>query len=203
MAKRKTAQERTVTRLANELRRKSKPRLHPQLVEPADESPDPTFPTLGDEELLAQQHAEELDALGSDPEPPEPGESPEDDAERKQSIVKPKFKHRYIEHAKELGTNSKIAKRSNWDWLSQQLAAFCLDSKGKINIDLFTDVLEANGVDHSKWNRTVPGWQGRLRMTGRVALQKRVAESGKLLWPNDLEPSEAPQEWRNLYLPKE
>ena len=103
------------------------------------------------------------------------------------SIVKPKYKDKYIENAKAVGAKGKAARRSNWDWLSQMLATYCLSDKGKIDIGAFTDVLDANGVDHSKWLNRTKGWEGRFRMTGRVALQRKVADSGRLVWPDGTE----------------
>jgi len=117
------------------------------------------------------------------------------------SIVKDKFKVKYIENAKALGATSKAAKRSNWDWLSQQLAAACLSDKGKIEIGAFKDILDANGVDHSRWTNQNKGWEGRFRMTGRVALQKVVANNGKLLTPGGTE-IEAPTEFIAKYKTK-
>jgi len=117
------------------------------------------------------------------------------------SIVKDKFKVRYIENAKLLGVNTKAAKRSNWDWLSQTLAAACLSDKGKIEIGAFTDILDANGVDHSRWTNKNKGWEGRFRMTGRVALQKIVANAGQLVLPGG-ETVEAPHDWRVRYQTK-
>jgi len=117
------------------------------------------------------------------------------------SIVKDKFKVKYIENAKAMGATSKAAKRSNWDWLSQQLAAACLSDKGKIEIGAFTDILEANGVDHSRWTNKNKGWEGRFRMTGRVALQKVVANAGKLVTPGGTE-IEAPTEFIAKYKTK-
>ena len=119
----------------------------------------------------------------------------EDEEKVPNSIVKDKFKVKYIENAVAQGLTSKAAKRSNWDWLSQQLATFCLSDKGKIDIGAFTDVLDANGIDHSKWTNRNKGWEGRFRMTGRVALQKVVANSGVLKWPGELEDTAAPSEF--------
>lgn len=96
------------------------------------------------------------------------------------SVVKDKFKTRYIENAKAAGETSKAAKRSNWDWLAQTLAEHCLGDKGKIDINKFVDILDANGVDHSRWTNRNKGWEGRFRMTGRVALQKIVAQNNLL-----------------------
>ena len=94
------------------------------------------------------------------------------------SVVKGKYKHRYAERAASAGLG-KVAQRSCWDWLAQELAAECLDGS-KIDIGRFLGTLEANGVDHSRWNNRSKGWEGRLRMTGRLALQRVVAEQGFL-----------------------
>lgn len=96
------------------------------------------------------------------------------------SVVKDKFKTRYIENAKAGGFTGKAAKRSSWDWLAQTIAEQCLVEKEKIDIGRFTDLLDANGVDHSRWTNRNKGWEGRFRMTGRVALQKIVAANGVL-----------------------
>jgi hypothetical protein len=141
----------------------------------------------------------------NDDEPVEDGDPVEEPAGEERvpnSIVKAKFKDKYIENAKAQGLTSKAAKRSNWDWLSQQLATFCLSDKGKIDIGSFTDVLDANGIDHSKWTNKNKGWEGRFRMTGRVALQKVVANTGFLKWPGELQASEAPDEWRARFKTK-
>jgi hypothetical protein len=55
-------------------------------------------------------------------------------------------------------------------------------------------VLDANGVDHSRWQNRSKGWEGRLRMTGRLALQRVVAEAG-ILKTADGEELVAPAEW--------
>jgi hypothetical protein len=117
------------------------------------------------------------------------------------SIVKDKFKAKYAENAVLIGDTRKQVKRSNWDWLSQQLAVACLSEKGKIDIGAFTDVLDANGVDHSRWTNRNRGWEGRFRMTGRVALQKVVANSGRLITPGGTV-LEAPEDFIAKYKTK-
>lgn len=104
----------------------------------------------------------------------------EEDNKKPNSVVAVKFKEKYLANARERGIPGKAAKRSNWDWLAENLAKLCLDEKHKISIGRFTDVLELNGVDHSKWTNRNKGWEGRFRMTGRVALQKVVANNGVL-----------------------
>lgn len=110
------------------------------------------------------------------------------------SVVKPTYKVKYRDRARERGNTGKAAKRSTWDWLAQEIAAVALTDKAKLRVDDFLALLDANGVDHSRWTNRSPGWEGRLRMTGRLALQKVVAERGELaLLDGDSKP--APAEW--------
>ena len=112
-----------------------------------------------------------------------------EDNKKANSVVAVKFKEKYLANAREKGIAGKAAKRSNWDWLAENLAKLCLDDKHKISIEKFTDILDANGVDHSKWTNRNKGWEGRFRMTGRVALQKVVANNGVMKTPDgDLTP---------------
>jgi hypothetical protein len=103
----------------------------------------------------------------------------ESDNAKPSSVVKPAYKHRYAERAAASGLG-KRAQRSCWDWLAQSLAGECLDDQSRISIDRFLTVLDLNGVDHSRWTNRSKGWEGRLRMTGRLALQRVVASSGVL-----------------------
>src|SRR4051812_7991942 len=108
------------------------------------------------------------------------------------SGVKSTYKHPYAERAATAGLG-KVAQRSCWDWLAQQLAGECLTGS-KISIVKFLAVLDANGVDHSRWQNRSKGWEGRLRMTGRLALQRVVAEAG-VLKTADGDELVAPAEW--------
>ena len=114
------------------------------------------------------------------------------------SVVNRKYKIRYKERAKAGGHRSKAAKRSAWDWLAQELAAATLNEKAKLRVDDFLALLDANGVDHSRWTNRSPGWEGRLRMTGRLALQRVVAETGELFFA-DGDSKPAPEEWVAKY----
>jgi hypothetical protein len=116
----------------------------------------------------------------------------EADNAKPSSVVKTAYKKRYAERAAAQG-GGKISQRSCWDWLAQELAAECLDGT-KINIDWFLATLDANGVDHSRWTNRNKGWEGRLRMTGRLALQKVVAAQGHLK-TRDGGTLEAPADW--------
>lgn len=110
------------------------------------------------------------------------------------SVVKPAYKHKYADRAKEAGIGRKAAQRSTWDWLAQSIAAICLREKDRIDIGAFCALLGANGIDHTKWPNRSKGWEGRLRMTGRLALQRVVAEAG-VLHTADEEELVPPAEW--------
>ena len=117
-----------------------------------------------------------------------------DEIEKPRSVVKSAYKAKYAQKAAGAGIKRKAAQRSTWDWLAQNIAGECLDEKDHIDIERFLALLDANGVDHSRWTNRNKGWEGRLRMTGRLALQKVVAEATLLKTP-DGEEIEAPAEW--------
>lgn len=121
-----------------------------------------------------------------------------EDNAKARSVVKTAYKAKYAERAVASGLSRKAAQRSTWDWLAVSLAGECLGKNDRIDIDRFLSTLEANGVDHSKWQNRSKGWEGRLRMTGRLALQKVVAETG-ILKTADGEELEAPAEWVAKY----
>lgn len=114
------------------------------------------------------------------------------------SVVKAAYKAKYAEREAAMkrrpkGLSRKVLARCNGDWLALELARYTLDEKGELIVALFEQVLDENGVKHSHWNRTTKGWQGRLRMTGRLALQRVVAEAGALVV--DGEKHDAPKAW--------
>lgn len=123
-----------------------------------------------------------------------------EDTARKGSVVARTYKQKYAERAMEIkrkpkGVSKKAIARGNGDWLHLTLAKLTLDEKGKLRVGDFEAILDANGIQHSHWNRTTPGWQGRLRMTGRLALQRVVAEAdGELVLP-DGSTEKAPRTW--------
>ena len=109
------------------------------------------------------------------------------DITRSNSVVKGAYKAKYAERAlamtrKPKDVALKALKRSCADWLAIELARRTLTEgkKPQLIVDAFEAILDANGVPHRHWNRTTKGWQGRLRMTGRLALQRVVAEAGEL-----------------------
>lgn len=121
------------------------------------------------------------------------------DAARARSVVKPTYKLAYAAKALEArlpkGVSRKVAARSSGDWLALTLAKHCIVGKNTLDVEKFEAILDANGVEHRHWNRTTKGWQGRLRMTGRLALQRVVAEAdGELELPNG-ERVVAPRNW--------
>jgi hypothetical protein len=99
----------------------------------------------------------------------------EDEDERSGSVVSASYRAKYAEagHPNTCG-----------DWLANILNDQCLNKAG-FNDELFEQICTLNGVDLSKYNRTTRGWQGRLRMTGRNLLARRVAINDQLVLPND------------------
>lgn len=116
------------------------------------------------------------------------------DNEKARSVVAVGYKRRYAERAANAGHKRKAAQRSAWDWLAETLAGEVLGAKDRLDVDRFLALLDANGVDHSRWQNRSKGWEGRLRMTGRLALQRVVAEAG-VLRTADGEELEAPAAW--------
>jgi hypothetical protein len=66
------------------------------------------------------------------------------------------------------------------DELAILLNNLCLNKAG-VNIQLFEEICEANGIKLTRYNRTTRGWQGRLRMTGRNLLTKHLKNNGGVL----------------------
>jgi hypothetical protein len=94
------------------------------------------------------------------------------------------------------------------DALAELLNSICSNKAGT-NLALFERICEANNVDLTKYNRTNKGWQGRLRMTGRNLLAKRVVENhGRVFMPEGMgqEYYQLDSEWvytaANKYKPK-
>ena len=111
------------------------------------------------------------------------------------SVVRSNYKKLYAARASEAGLG-KVAQRSCWDWLAQQLAGEALVD-GKLHEERFRALLDANGVRNEHWgtgDKRTKGWEGRLRMTGRLALQRVVAKQGHLKTP-DGEELVAPADW--------
>lgn len=116
----------------------------------------------------------------------------EEEGSKGGSVVSSKYRTRYAEmgHPTHCG-----------DWLAELLNNYCI---GDRNTDLETAerIFALNGVDTSKYKREGVGWQGRIRMTGRNLLAKKVFAAGKIVVPdtNGQHPDqtvtiEAPADW--------
>lgn len=118
------------------------------------------------------------------------------------SVVGRAYKAKYAERAKEAklpkGTDRRAVARSCGDWLALTLAGLCLDERRKLKVAEFEAILEANGIEHSHWNRTTKGWEGRLRMTGGLALRTAVARE-ELFFTPGAEPVVPPRSWIAKY----
>ena len=115
------------------------------------------------------------------------------------SVVKSAYKAKYAQRVLDgargkKGVSKKAQARSCGDWLALELAARVLDSKNKLVLEAFLAILDANHVDHSRWTNRSKGWEGRLRMTGRLALQKVVANEEQLYLPDGVI-LRAPKSW--------
>lgn len=103
------------------------------------------------------------------------------------TVVKVLYKHRYQDQAKARGLTDKASRRGNGDWLQRELQAECNNAKtGEFDLVRFEAILDANGIDHSRWNRTTLGWKGRIRMSGSIALRGVVGKTGKLQTPEGI-----------------
>jgi hypothetical protein len=114
------------------------------------------------------------------------------------SVVRSQYKARYAQREAAMtrrpkGISRKALARSSGDWLAIELARYALDDKAKLIVALFDQVLSDNGIDPTRWNRTTKGWQGRLRMSGRLALEPIVAAQGFVAI--DGEQIAAPKSW--------
>ena len=116
----------------------------------------------------------------------------EDDKDVGGSVVKSEYRIRYAEagHPNHCG-----------DWLAETLNSLIL-GKTQTDLEKFEELCALNGVDTTKYKREGTGWQGRIRMTGRNLLAKRVFEAdGVLLLPPSVRPEPsveqlvAPGDW--------
>jgi hypothetical protein len=98
------------------------------------------------------------------------------------TIVKVGYKRAYQDRAAARGLKDKVSKRGNGDWLQRELQSETVH-EGRFDLARFERILEANGVDHSRWNRTTRGWEGRVRMSGSISLRGVVGKSGMLRLP--------------------
>lgn len=104
----------------------------------------------------------------------------------RKSVVAQSYKIRYAERAVSArgkkGVDKRVVADSCGDWLALELALLVRPTKkSKLNVERFCSILEANGINPTKWCTPTPNWQGRLRMTGGLALRAVVAECGELV----------------------
>lgn len=115
-------------------------------------------------------------------------EASEEEGTKGGSVVSEKYRAKYAEmgHPTHCG-----------DWLAEYLNNL-VANKGGTNLELFEEICGLNGVDTSKYKRSGVGWQGRIRMTGRNLMAKRVfLNNGKLILPQTINggSAQAPAEW--------
>ena len=105
------------------------------------------------------------------------------------SVVKEKYRAKYAE----LGHPTHCG-----DWLAELLNNLVLGKK-ETDLERFETICSMNGVDTSKYKRSGVGWQGRIRMTGRNLLAKRVFQNGGVLKAIDMDGHaveyKAPGDW--------
>lgn len=102
------------------------------------------------------------------------------------TVVKTVYKHRYQDKAKARGLTDKASRRGNGDWLQRELQEETVGKDGKLNLPRLEAILDANGVDYSRWNRTTRGWEGRIRMSGSMVLRGIVGKSGIFRTPDHI-----------------
>jgi hypothetical protein len=136
------------------------------------------------EETKAEEtKAEETKAEETEAEETEAEETATPDKLGPKTVVKTKYKHTYQDRARALGRTDKASKRGNGDWLQRELQAETM-SGDRFDVARFIEIMDANGVDYSRWNTTTRGWEGRFRMSGSIVLRGRVGKSGVLQLPN-------------------
>jgi len=97
--------------------------------------------------------------------------------------------NRYRAHYSDLGHPTHCG-----DELAILLNNICSNKAGT-NLQIFEAICVANGVNLSKYDRKAKGWQGRLRMTGRNLLAKKVRENNGVLKMPDGDEYRLSQDW--------
>jgi hypothetical protein len=123
------------------------------------------------------EEAEEQDDEAAD-EPVEGVEEAEaeeqEDGAGSGSVVRPKYRRDY----KERGDPANCG-----DWLARVLKDYTVDKKAGLDLDFYCAILDANDIDHSKYDVKKPSDRGRLRMSTGISLRKKVANAGVLIIP--------------------
>lgn len=116
------------------------------------------------------------------------------------SVVAPAYKARYKERASTAklpkNCDRKVIARSCGDWLAKTLSVYCVGPKRKADRAAFAAILEANGVDHSRWAALD---NGRFRMTGGLALRRVIVDNEGALAIDDTTTLQAPRAWVALH----
>jgi len=92
----------------------------------------------------------------------------EAESEKGGSVVNEKYRAKYAE----LGHPTHCG-----DWLAVLLNNL-VGTGERTNLELFETICSMNNVSLAKYKRTGTGWQGRLRMTGRNLLARKIWEAG-------------------------
>jgi hypothetical protein len=110
-----------------------------------------------------------------------------DETKRGKSVVPLGYKKTYAQRAVAAGRTTKAAKRSNGDWLAQELEAECVRDGHKFDLSRFLAILEANGIGNAleRWPNRNNGWEGRLRMSGAIVLRGIVCRAGIFRTPEN------------------
>jgi hypothetical protein len=121
-----------------------------------------------DEQERAQAWYDAWDAAADE------AQAEEDENPKGGTVVASKYRIKYAEqgHPNHCG-----------DWLAELLNNYVLGDKNT-DLETFEVICGLNGVDTSKYKREGIGWQGRIRMTGRNLLAKRVFSAGFITVPN-------------------
>ena len=104
---------------------------------------------------------------------------------RPKTVVPVGYKSAYRARAAALGRTSKAAKRSNSDWLAQELEAECIGKGGAFDLQRFLAIFHANTGEDAlvRWPNRNNGWEGRLRMSGAIVLRGVVGKRGTFRTP--------------------
>lgn len=144
---------------------------------PAGDNPYSTETEDDEEYDRAQKWDEAWDAAADD--------ADAEDGEKGGSVVNERYRAKYAElgHPEHCG-----------DWLATIFNNLVKTKEGS-DVARVDAIAEANGVDLSKYNRTNPGWQGRLRMTCRNLLARVVWMADGVMRGPDGEEYKAPGDW--------
>ncbi len=136
---------------------------------------------------FAEHHQPEDEEEEAELEQEETEAEEEQEAEHEESggdVVGAEYRARYAEagHPRHCG-----------DWLAVTLNEMVGETK-HLNVEALDRLAQLNGIDVSKYNRTNLGWQGRLRMTFRNLLARKIWNRGFIINFNE-EAIEAPKDW--------